>query len=164
MKFSVLVITLSLLVASTVGAARTLAAEAGQETQTISRAGSRAFIKGPAEFFTGDVRIDPLFPSNDTAHYSGAYVTFEPGARSAWHLHPTGQRLLVTSGVGRTGVWGGPVEEIKAGDVIWCPPKVKHWHGASPTTAMTHIAITGTINDKNVEWMDKVTDEQYNGK
>jgi 4-carboxymuconolactone decarboxylase len=99
-------------------------------TQMISRAGSQASIKGPTDFFTGDARIDPLFPSNDTAQYSGAYVTFEPGARSAWHLHPAGQHIIVTSGVGRTGVWGGPVEEIKAGDVIWCPPGVKHWHGA----------------------------------
>jgi len=104
-------------------------------TQTISRAGSQASIKGPCDQFTGDVRVDPLFPTNDTASYSGAYVTFEPGARSAWHLHPAGQHIIVTSGVGRTGVWGGRVEEIKAGDVIWCPPGVAHWHGASPTTA-----------------------------
>ena len=122
------------------------------------------FLQGPAEFFTGHVRIDPLFPANDSAHFSGAYVTFEPGARSAWHMHPTGQHLIVTAGVGRTQAWGGPIEEIKAGDVIWCPPQVKHWHGASPTTAMTHIAITGTLNGKNVEWMEKVTDEQYHGK
>jgi quercetin dioxygenase-like cupin family protein len=164
MKFMTQFITFSLLVASTVCADRISAAEAGQKTQTISRAGTQASIKGPAEYFTGNVRIDPLFPPNDSAPFSGAYVTFEPGARSAWHIHPTGQHLLVTAGVGRTGEWGGRVEEIKAGDVIWCPPKVKHWHGASPTTAMTHIAITGTINGKNVEWMEKVTDEQYNGK
>ena len=132
-------------------------------TQTISRAGSQPSIKGPDDWFTGDARIDPLFPSNDTAHYSGAYVTFEPGVRSAWHLHPAGQHILVTLGVGRTAVWGGPVEAIKAGDVIWCPPGVKHWHGASPTTAMTHLVITGSLDGKNVEWKEKVTDEQYNG-
>ena len=134
----------------------------GGGVQTISRAGSQASIKGPADFFTGDARIDPLFPSNDTAHYSGAYVTFEPGARSAWHLHPAGQHIIVTSGVGRTGVWDGSVEEIRAGDVIWCPPGVKRWHGASPTTAMTRIVITGFLDGKNVEWKEKVTDEQYN--
>jgi quercetin dioxygenase-like cupin family protein len=156
--------SLSLLVSTGAFAGQALAAEADKKSQMISRAGSQASVKGPAEFFTGNVRIDPLFPANDSAPYSGAYVTFEPGARSAWHIHPTGQHLLVTAGVGRTGEWGGQVEEIKTGDVIWCPPKVKHWHGASPTTAMTHIAITGTINGKNVEWMEKVTDEQYNGK
>lgn len=138
--------------------------EANNTSQAIFRAGTQASVEGPAEYFTGRVRIDPLFPVNDSAHFSGAYVTFEPGARSAWHIHPTGQHLLVTAGVGRTGEWGGHVDEIKAGDVIWCPPGVKHWHGASPTTAMTHIAITGTVNGKSVEWMEKVTDDQYNGK
>jgi quercetin dioxygenase-like cupin family protein len=133
-------------------------------SQTITRASSQPSVKAPAEHFTGDVRIDPLFPAKEAAPFSGAYVTFEPGARSAWHIHPTGQHLLVTAGVGRTGEWEGRVEEIKAGDVIWCPPGVKHWHGASSTTAMTHIAITGTLNGKNVEWMEKVTDDQYNGK
>ena len=164
MKNTALLLSLSLLVSAGAYAGPALAADADKPSQTISRAGSQPSVKGPSEFFTGDVRIDPLFPPNDSAPISGAYVTFEPGARSAWHIHPTGQRLLVTAGVGRTGEWGGPIEEIKAGDVIWCPPKVKHWHGASPTTAMTHIAITGTVNGKNVEWMEKVTDEQYNGK
>jgi quercetin dioxygenase-like cupin family protein len=164
MQYTAMLLSLSLLVSAGAVAGRALAAEANKTSQTISRAGSLASIKGPAEFFTGNVRIDPLFPANDSAHFSGAYVTFEPGARSAWHIHPTGQHLIVTAGVGRTQEWGGPIEEIKAGDVIWCPPQVKHWHGASPTTAMTHIAITGTINGKNVEWMEKVTDEQYNGK
>ena len=133
-------------------------------TQTILHAGAQSSIKGPDDWFTGDVRIDPLFPSNGTAHYSGAYVTFEPGARSAWHTHPAGQHIIVTSGVGRTAVWGGPVREIKPGDVIWCPPGVKHWHGAAPATAMTHIVITGSLDGKNVEWKEKVTDEQYNGE
>jgi quercetin dioxygenase-like cupin family protein len=164
MKYTAVLLSLSLLVCLGVFAGQPLADEANKKAQTISRAGSQASVKGPAEIFTGNVRIDPLFPANDSAHFSGAYVTFEPGARSAWHIHPTGQHLLVTGGVGRTQEWGCPIEEIKAGDVIWCPPKVKHWHGASPTTAMTHIAITGTVNGKNVEWMEKVTDEQYNGK
>jgi quercetin dioxygenase-like cupin family protein len=164
MPYTAMLLSLSLLVSAGAVAGRALAAAANNTSQTISRAGSLASSTGPAEFFTGHVRIDPLFPANDAAYFSGAYVTFEPGARSAWHTHPTGQHLIVTAGVGRTQEWEGPIEEIKAGDVIWCPPKVKHWHGASPTTAMTHIAITGTINGKNVEWMEKVTDEQYHGK
>ena len=164
MPYTVLLVSFSLLVSAGAVAGRALAAAAHKTSQTISRAGSQASTTGPAEFFTGHVRIDPLFPANDAAPVSGAYVTFEPGARSAWHMHPTGQHLIVTAGVGRTQAWGGPIEEIKAGDVIWCPPQVKHWHGASPTTAMTHIAITGTINGKNVAWMEKVTDEQYHGK
>ncbi len=127
----------------------------------IKRSGSQPSSKGPAEWFTGNVRIDPLFSANDTAPFSGAYVTFEPGARSAWHTHPTGQHLIVTAGVGLTQEWGGRIEEIKAGDMIWCPPKVKHWHGASPTTAMTHIALTGTLDGKAVEWMERVSDEEY---
>ena len=136
-------------------------AEQARKSQTILRAGSQPSAKGPADYFTGSVRIDPLFPANDTAHFSGGYVTFEPGARSAWHTHPTGQHLIVTAGLGWTQEWGGPVVEIRAGDVVWCPPGVKHWQGASPTTAMTHIALTGTNNGKNVAWMEKVTDEQY---
>ena len=164
MKYTTLLVALSLLVSAGAFSLHASAAEVNKESQTISRAGSQPSTKGPPEYFTGNVRIDPLFPANDTAHFSGSYVTFEPGARSAWHMHPAGQHLIVTSGVGRTQEWGGPLQEIKAGDVIWCPPKVKHWHGASPTTAMTHIAITGTINGKNVEWMEKVSDEQYNGK
>jgi quercetin dioxygenase-like cupin family protein len=130
--------------------------------QNIFRAGSQPSSKGPAENFTGNVTVTPLFPADASAPYSGAYVTFEAGARSAWHTHPAGQRLVVTAGVGRTAEWGGRVQEIKAGDTVWCPPGVKHWHGASPNTAMTHIALTGTINNKAVEWMEKVTDAQYN--
>jgi quercetin dioxygenase-like cupin family protein len=164
MQYTAMLLSLCLLVSTGAFVSRALAAEADKTSQTIFRAGSQGSSNGPAEFFTGNVRVDRLFPVNDTAHLSGAYVTFEPGARSAWHTHPTGQYLIVTAGVGRTQAWGGPIEEIKAGDVIWCPPQVKHWHGASPTTAMTHIALTGTINGKNVEWMEKVTDEQYNGK
>jgi 4-carboxymuconolactone decarboxylase len=127
----------------------------------ITRSGSQAPGKGPTEYFTGDVRVQPLFAAEEAAPYGGAYVTFQPGARSAWHTHPAGQRLIVTEGVGRTQQWGGPAEEIRAGDVVWCPPGVKHWHGASPTSAMTHIALTGVRDGQNVEWLEKVSDEQY---
>jgi len=164
MKFTILLVSLSLLVSVGASASQALATEDTKPSQTITRTGTQAPIKGSAEYFTGNVRVDPLFAANDSAPFSGAYVTFEPGARSAWHIHPTGQRLLVTAGVGRTGEWDGPVEEIKAGDVIWCPPGVKHWHGASPTASKTHIALTGTASGKNVDWLEKVSDEQYNGK
>jgi quercetin dioxygenase-like cupin family protein len=164
MKTTALLLSLSLLVSANAFSGQALAADEAKKSQTITRAGSQPSVKGPAEYFTGNVRVDPLFTAKDVAPFSGSYVTFEPGARSAWHTHPTGQHLIVTAGVGRTGEWGGRVEEIKTGDVIWCSPTVKHWHGASPTTAMTHIAITGTLDGKNVVWMEKVTDEQYNGK
>jgi quercetin dioxygenase-like cupin family protein len=164
MPYTAMLVSLALLVSAGAVVGRVLAAEADNTSQTIARAGSQASTTGPAAFFTGTVRIDPLFPANESAPFSGASVTFEPGARSAWHTHPTGQHLIVTAGVGWTQAWGGPIEDINAGDVIWCPPQVKHWHGASPTTAMTHIAITGTINGKNVEWMEQVTDAQYHGK
>jgi quercetin dioxygenase-like cupin family protein len=134
---------------------------AQDHSQTISRADSRPSTAGPTDFFTGRVRITPLFTADDTIPVTGGYVSFEPGARSAWHTHPTGQRLIVTAGSGRTQEWGGPVREIHTGDVVWCPPGVKHWHGASPTTAMTHLALTGTVNGKNVEWMEKVSEAQY---
>ena len=127
----------------------------------IKRNGSRPSAKGPAEWFTGTVRIDPLFEAPEPARVRGASVTFEPGARTAWHTHPLGQHLIVTSGLGWTQCWGGPKEEIRPGDVIWCPPGVKHWHGATPTCAMTHIAIQEALNGKVVEWMEKVSDEQY---
>ena len=109
----------------------------------------------------GTVRIDPLFQPNAPARASGASVTFEPGARTAWHTHPLGQTLIVTAGCGRAQRWGGPIEEIRPGDVIWFPPGEKHWHGAAPTTAMTHIAIGEKLDGKVVDWMEKVTDEQY---
>lgn len=127
----------------------------------ISRNGTRPSIKGPAENFTGSVRVDRLFDPKDPARASAAVVTFELGARSAWHSHPLGQRLIVTSGLGRTQVEGGAVEEIRPGDVVWCPPNVRHWHGAAPGMAMTHIAIQEALNGKVVEWMEHVTDEQY---
>lgn len=143
---------------------KAVAASPESPVQTIIHNGSQPSAKGPAEFFTGTVRIDYLFPATAPTQASGAYVTFEPGARSAWHVHPVGQKLIVTAGRGLTQQWGGLVHELHAGDVLICPAKVKHWHGASPTTAMTHIAITEEQNGKNVEWMEKVTDAQYSSK
>jgi quercetin dioxygenase-like cupin family protein len=127
----------------------------------IERAGSQPSMKGPAEWFTGMVRIDPLFEARAPSRVSGASVTFEPGARTAWHTHPLGQTLIVTSGCGWTQCWGGPVEEIRPGDVVRCPPGVKHWHGATPTTAMSHIAIQEALDGKAVDWLEKVSDEHY---
>jgi quercetin dioxygenase-like cupin family protein len=127
----------------------------------VTRAGSQASSKGPAQNFTGSVRVDPLFGVHAPSTVSGGAVTFEPGARSAWHRHPAGQVLIVSAGVGRVQQWGGPVQEIRPGDVIWTPPGVKHWHGAAPTTAVTHIAIQEAVGGKNVEWLEKVSDEQY---
>jgi len=130
----------------------------------IKRSGSQPAAKGPAEWFTGTVRIDPLFDAPVPARAAGASVTFEPGARTAWHTHPLGQTLIVTSGMGRTQRWGGRVEEIRSGDVVWGPPGEKHWHGASPTTAMTHIAIQEKLDGKPVDWLEHVTAEQYEGR
>jgi quercetin dioxygenase-like cupin family protein len=127
----------------------------------IQRAGSQPSAKGPTDWFTGTVRIDPLFQPNDPARTAGASVTFEPGARTAWHTHPLGQTLIVTAGVGWVQREGGQVEEIRPGDVVWFPPGLKHWHGAASTTAMTHIAIQEQLNGKMVEWLEKVADEQY---
>ena len=127
----------------------------------LKRNGSQSSSQGPAEYFTGSVRVDPLFKAPQPARGSGAYVTFEPCAHSNWHTHPLGQTLIVTSGLGWAQTEGGPIEEIRPGDVIWFPPGEKHWHGATATTAMTHIAITESLNGKNVDWMEKVTDAQY---
>ena len=127
----------------------------------IKRAGSQPSVDGPSEWFTGTVRIDPLFTAPDPARVAGAHVTFEPGARTAWHTHPLGQTLYVTSGAGLAQTWGGPVQEIRAGDVIWFAPGEKHWHGAMPTTAMTHIAIQEKLDGKVVDWMEHVSDQQY---
>ena len=127
----------------------------------ITRSGSQPSGKGPAEYFTGAVRIDPLFQAPDPARAVGASVTFEPGARTAWHRHPLGQTLIVTAGWGRVQRWGGPIEDIRPGDVIWFEPGEKHWHGATPTTAMTHIAIQERLDGKTVDWMEQVSDEQY---
>ena len=129
----------------------------------LRRNGSQPSAKGPAEYFTGTVRIDALFKAPSPARASGAYVTFEPSARSNWHTHPLGQTLIVTSGCGLVQSWGGPIRVIRPGDVISCPPGEKHWHGAMPTTAMTHIAIQEELDGKVVDWMEKVSDEQYQG-
>ena len=127
----------------------------------IKRSGSQPSGNGPADWFTGVVRIDPLFKAEAPARVTGASVTFEPGARTAWHTHPLGQTLIVTAGCGRAQRWAGPVEEIRPGDVVWFPPGEKHWHGAAPTTAMTHIAIAEQLDGKVVDWLEKVSDNQY---
>jgi quercetin dioxygenase-like cupin family protein len=147
--------------ATPLASSRRMPSEGGSQTMRITRSGTQSSQKGPAEHFTGSVRVDSLFQPSEPARAGGAYVTFEPCARSDWHTHPLGQTLIVISGVGRVQQWGGPVEEIRAGDVVWTPPGVKHWHGASPTTAMTHLAIQEQLDGKMVEWMEKVTDEQY---
>ncbi len=129
----------------------------------ITRGGSQPSQKGPAEWFTGTVRIDPLFTAPDPARTAGAAVTFEPGARTAWHTHPLGQTLVVVAGAGRVCRWGGAIEEIRPGDVVWFAPSEKHWHGAAPATAMTHIAIQERLDGKAVDWLEQVTDEAYRG-
>jgi quercetin dioxygenase-like cupin family protein len=131
------------------------------EAMEIIRLGSQPSGKGPEDWFTGSVRVDPLFQPNEHRRAAAATVTFEPGARTAWHTHPLGQTLIVISGVGRAQREGGPIEEIRAGDVVWFAPGEKHWHGASSTIAMTHIATQEQLNGKVVDWMEKVTDEQY---
>ena len=130
----------------------------------ITRTGSQPSAKGPADWFTGAVRIDAPFQREAPARVSGAIVTFEPGARTAWHTHPLGQTLIVTAGAGRVRHWGGPVEEIRPGDVIWIPPGEKHWHGAAPTTAVTHIAVHERLEGKTVDWLEHVSDDQYDGR
>lgn len=130
----------------------------------INRSGSQPSGKGPAEYFTGAVRVDPLFRASDPARVVGASVTFEPSARTAWHTHPLGQTLVVTAGCGLAQCWGGPIEEIRPGDVISFSPGEKHWHGATATTAMTHTAIQEQLDGKTVNWMEKVSDEQYLGR
>ena len=127
----------------------------------ITKVGSQASIKGPAEWFTGSVRVDPLFHAPEPARVEGGHVTFEPGARTAWHTHPLGQTLIVTWGCGWVQRESGPVEEVHPGDVVWFAPGEKHWHGAAPTTAMAHIAIYETLNGKSADWMEHVDDEQY---
>jgi quercetin dioxygenase-like cupin family protein len=147
-----------------VGRTRAHAAERAKEVYMeidIKRNGSRASQKGPEDWFSGTVRIDPLFQAPAPARAAAAEVTFEPGARTAWHTHPLGQTLIVTAGLGRVQREGGSIEEIRPGDVVWFPPGLKHWHGASPTTAMSHIAIQESLDGKLVDWMEKVSDEQY---
>jgi len=132
-----------------------------QETIKITRSRSQPSRQGPAENFTGSVRVDPLFQANATARASGSLVTFEPGARTAWHMHPLGQILIVTAGVGRVQRWSDPIDEIRQGDVVWIPAGQKHWHGAAPDSSMAHIAISESLDGKSVEWMEKVGDAQY---
>ena len=139
-----------------------VAMQAGAASEiTVARAGSQASRSGPAEWFTGSVRIDPLFQAEEPSRVSGALVTFEPGARTAWHTHPLGQTLVVTAGRGWVQQWGGPVQVIRPGDVVRIPPGQKHWHGATATTGMTHIAIQEQRDGKTADWMEKVSDEQY---
>lgn len=128
----------------------------------ITRIGTQPSGKGPEDWFTGAVRVDPLFQANDARRAAAANVTFEPGARTAWHMHPLGQTLIVTAGCGLAQREGGSIEEIYPGDIVWFPPNEKHWHGAASTTSMTHIAIQENLNGKVVEWMEKVSDEEYN--
>jgi quercetin dioxygenase-like cupin family protein len=130
----------------------------------ITRSGSQPSTRGPAEWFTGTVRIDPLFPAMDPARAAANAVTFEPGARTAWHTHPLGQALIVTAGSGRVQRWGDPIEEIRPGDVVWFAPGEKHWHGAAPTTALTHIAVQENLGGKPVDWLEPVSDEHYFGQ
>ena len=127
----------------------------------VKRSGSQPSHKGQAEYFTGTVRIDPLFEAHDPARAGGASVTFEPGARTAWHSHPLGQTLIVTAGCGLVQRWGSPIAEIHPGDVVWIAPDEQHWHGAAPTTAMTHIAIQEYLDGRAADWMEQVSDEQY---
>ena len=129
----------------------------------IKRSGSQPSGKGPAEYFTGPVRVDPLFSPPEPARVAMAHVTFEPGARTAWHTHPLGQTLIITSGSGWVQRHGGPVEEVHPGDIVWFPSGEKHWHGATAGTAMSHIAIQEKLNGSPVDWMEHVTDEEYNG-
>ena len=141
-----------------------LAADVQHVGQTLYPAGTQQSFKGPEQYFTGDVQVNMLFPDNNTAHYSGAYVTFAPGARTAWHLHPAGQHIIVTNGTALTGTRNGKVIEFKEGESVWCPPDIDHWHGATPDASMTHLVITGSKDGKNVIWKEKVTDAQYHGK
>jgi len=147
-----------------VAAQAAAAPQDSRQGQELTRAGSQPPSVGPASYFTGRVTVEPLWPANERIQASGAYVTFEPGARSAWHIHPSGQRLVVTAGSGLVQEWGKPVQQILPGDVVWCPPGIKHWHGATPTSKMTHLAVTSMVDGKGVEWKEQVSDEQYNAR
>jgi quercetin dioxygenase-like cupin family protein len=147
--------------AITLSLALMASASAYAETMQITPNGSRPSIRGPQQNFTGSVVVQPLFAANEHTHASGGHVTFEPGARSAWHSHPAGQVLIITHGKGWTQEEGGQKREINPGDVVWCPPGVKHWHGATATNGMSHIAVTNVVDGKNVDWMEKVSEEQY---
>lgn len=162
-KTQVMMLMLSVLCTSTVHADSGRVTQEGDASQTVYRAAPQNAFKGSEEHFTGDVRVERLFPANATAHYSGASVTFQPGARSAWHLHPAGQHMIVTAGVALTGTRDGKIVQFKTGDTVWCPPGLEHWHGATPDAPMTHLVITGVLDGKNVVWKEQVTDEQYKG-
>jgi len=149
-KKLILILTLSMLIASVVYADSNKAPGQGKNSQAVYRAEAQKSFKGPEDWFTGDVQVDLLFPANETAHFSGAYVTFQPGARTAWHLHPAGQHMIVTSGVALTGTRDGKIVKFEAGDTVWCPPDIDHWHGATPDSPMTHLVITGILDGKNV--------------
>jgi quercetin dioxygenase-like cupin family protein len=149
------------LVPTAISLALLAAAPADAQSIEITPNGSRPSARGPAQNFTGSVVVDPLFAATDHRRATGGHVTFEPGARTAWHSHPLGQTLIVTAGRGRVQSWGGPIEEMRPGDVIWFAPGEKHWHGATPTTAMTHMAIQERLDGKTADWMEKVSDEQY---
>jgi quercetin dioxygenase-like cupin family protein len=138
-----------------------LAVEAWEAAVDIKRGGSRASEKGPAAYFTGSVRADPVIDAPEPARLRSVIVTFEPGARTAWHTHPLGQTLLVTAGLGLAQTWGGPIREIRPGDTVWIPPGEKHWHGAAPEVAMTHIAMHEVLDGSAVDWLEPVSDEQY---
>ena len=162
-EMTVLTITIMslMLFALVVSKAQTSVPQTPPSSIRITRSDSLQPKKASADYFTGAVQVQELFPADDPSRTSGGKVTFEPGARSAWHTHPLGQILIVTDGTGWVQQWGGPIEEIRKGDVIWIPPGVKHWHGATPTTAMTHIAIQESLDGKVVDWMEHVSDEQY---
>lgn len=140
-----------------------VASAQAEQGVTVTRVGSQASATGPSSNFTGHVRVDSRFQGSAPSRIGGASVTFEPGARTAWHTHPLGQTLIVTAGAGMVQHWGGLIQEIRPGDVVWIPPGVKHWHGATPTTGMTHIAVSEARDGKSVDWMEKVTDDQYPG-
>lgn len=152
------------LAALLLGAGAGAAAQDGKPAQDIVRAGTQKTVAGPAANFTGDVQVAPLWPASPQIQASGAYVTFAPGARSAWHIHPSGQRLVVVAGTGLVQEWGKPVQELHPGDTVWCPPGVRHWHGAAPGTSMTHLAVTGMADGKGVQWLEKVSDEAYRAR
>jgi quercetin dioxygenase-like cupin family protein len=146
------------------GAGQPCTAEPSGPPVTVQRSGSQPSAKGRPEWFTGAVRVDPMLKETPPSRMSGGLVTFEPGARTAWHTHPLGQTLIVTAGAGRVQQWGGPVQEIRPGDVVRIPPGVKHWHGALPTAGMSHIALSEAVDGKVVDWMEHVTDTQYQGE
>jgi quercetin dioxygenase-like cupin family protein len=166
--FGLLIISNRALIAGTLASSVAIAAIAAETTQTsgagqisVARSGSQPSTKGSPELFTGAVRIDSQFARDEPARVTGATVTFEPGARTAWHTHPLGQTLIVIAGSGRVRQWGGTIKDIKQGDVVWIPPNVKHWHGATATERMTHVAIQERLDGKNVTWMEQVTADQY---